>query len=204
MNSKEASSIYCNNNLKFKQMKTQYLLIIISFLFFASCNEKDGPVIIPPKEKPEYYDLGIRLSDYNACKSITKETDGSYYVDWTDGFDAYFFLDMQLDEEDMAAGVEFAKYNLLEFEVKGASVIDNTPLILFLGGYAWPNFCSDCKNFIPISTDWVKVSCDLMADVPNQAAVAPWSWIRLGIGANAHTPTFYIRNIKLYNPNYQK
>ncbi len=185
-------------------MNLQYLVAIIVLLTFASCSEKDGPSIIPPKPRPEYYDLEVRLSDYNACKSISKQSDGSYYIDWTDGFDASFYMDMVLDNEDKAAGIEFAKYNLLEFEVKGASVIDNTPLILFLGGFAWPNYCSDCKNFIPASSDWVKVSCDLMADVPNKAAVAPWTWIRLGIGANAHTPTFYIRNIKLYDPSYQK
>lgn len=186
-------------------MKSQYLLTIIFLLIFVSCDEKDGPTIIPPKPRPEYYDLQVRLTDHQACKSITKQSDGSYFIDWTDGFDAFFYMDMLLeDEEDKVGGVEFAKYNRLDFEVKGATIIDNTPLILFLGGFEWPNYCSDTKNFIPISSDWVKVSCDLMEDVPNKAAVIPWTWIRVGVGANAHTPTFFIRNIRLYNPNHKE
>ena len=186
-------------------MKTRFLLLLFALplLLLSSCDEKDGPTIIPPKEKPAYYDVAIRTTDYERCKEITLQDDGSYFVDWTDGFDSFFFMDIQLDEDDKAAGAEFSLYNVLEFEVKGATVVDNTPLIIFLGQCtAWPNFCSDCKNFIPISTDWVKVTSNFMEDVPNQAAAAPWTWMRVGIGANAHTPTFYIRNIRLINPNH--
>lgn len=189
-----------------KIMKTQYLnFILILFLaLFTSCSEKDGPVIIPPTPKPQYYTLAIRQQDYNAVKSITMDADSSWYIDCTDGYDTNFYMDMELDDDDKAAGVDFSKYNVLEFEVKGASQVENTPIILFLGGFQWPNYCSDCKNFIPGSSDWVKVTCNLWDDVPNQAALAPWTWIRLGFGANAHTPTFYIRNIRLYNPNWKK
>ena len=48
----------------------------------------------------------------------------------------------------------------------------------------------------------MKVTCNFMEDVPNKAAAAPWTWMRVGVGANAHTPTFYIRNIRLVNPNH--
>ncbi len=186
-------------------MKTRFFLLLSALfvLIFSACDKKDEPTIIPPKEKPAYYDVTIRSTDSQACREITLQEDGSYFVDWTDGFDAYFFLDIQLDEDEMAAGAEFGKYNVLEFEVKGASVVENTPLIIMLGKLdGWPNYCSDCKNFIPISDDWVKVSCNFMNDVPNKAAFAPWTWMRVGVGANAHTPTFYIRNIRLVNPNH--
>lgn len=182
-------------------MKVRILLFLAALpLLFASCSEKESPTIIPPKEKPAFYSCEIRATDHQACKEITKQSDGSYFIDWTNGFDAFFFFDIQLNEEDRAAGVEFEKYNVLEFEVKGATVVENTPLIIFCGAMAWPNFCSDSKNFIPISTDWVKVTCKLMEDIPNKAAAAPWTWMRVGVGANAHTPTFCIRNIRVVNP----
>lgn len=183
------------------------LILITSVLFlsfFISCNEKDGPAIIPPTPKPQYYNLSVRLQDYNACQSITLQNDGSWFIDCTGGFDTNFFLDIELDDEEKASGVEFSKYYVLEFEVKGATEVDNTPLIIFLGAFEWPNYCSDCKRFIPKCTEWTKVSCNLMEDVPNKAAKAPWTWIRMGFGANAHTPTFYIRNVRLYDPNWKQ
>ena len=116
-------------------MKTRFLLLLFALplLLLSSCDEKDGPTIIPPKEKPAYYDVAIRTTDHERCKEITLQDDGSYFVDWTDGFDSFFFMDIQLDEDDKAAGAEFSLYNVLEFEVKGATVVDNTPLIIFLG-----------------------------------------------------------------------
>lgn len=78
-------------------MRTRFLLFLslLPLLLLSSCDEKDGPTIIPPKEKPAYYDVTIRATDHQACKEITPQADGSYFVDWTDGFDAFFFMDIQ-------------------------------------------------------------------------------------------------------------
>ena len=106
-------------------MRTRFLLFLslLPLLLLSSCDEKDGPTIIPPKEKPAYYDVTIRATDHQACKEITPQADGSYFVDWTDGFDAIFFMDIQLDEGDQAAGADFNLYIVFEFEVIGASVV---------------------------------------------------------------------------------
>lgn len=133
-------------------MKTRFLLLLFALplLLLSSCDEKDGPTIIPPKEKPAYYDVAIRTTDYERCKEITLQDDGSYFVDWTDGFDSFFFMDIQLDEDDKAAGAEFSLYNVLEFEVKGATVVDNTPLIIFLGQCtAWPTSARTARTSFP-------------------------------------------------------
>lgn len=163
----------------------------------------DGP--LPPMENPEYYELEIRDTDRQNT-DVFKQDDGSWLLDWhwgggedgTGGNDAFFYLDIK-----ETTGVDFDTYNVLEFDVRGATLVENTPLIMMLGGFAWPNYCSDCKNFIPVSEDWVKVSCNLMEDVPNKAAVKPWTWIRVGVGGNAHTPTFYLRNVRLLKAENQ-
>lgn len=183
-------------------MKTLFRLFVatVMMLSFWACSEKAEVPIIPPAEAPDYYDVTVRTTDHERCTEVSKQDDGSWYIDWHlesqggPGWDAFVYLDIQLGEE-QGAGADFSKFNILEFEVKGATEIEKTPLILFLGGLAWPANCSDCKNFIPISDDWVKVTCYLKDDGAD--ALAPWTWIRMGIGANAHTPSFYIRNIRL-------
>lgn len=195
-------------------MKTQLnrLLVLVSLPLLAlSCKEKEGPEVIPPEPKPASYECTVRplVEGETQVNSITAQDDGSWFIDWNNYNDAFFFLDITLEDDEKATGLDYSQYNVLEFEVKGVTAVEantpqgspdgDTPLIMYLGGYGYPANCSDCKNYLPVTEDWVKITCDLVTD--GAAAVAPWTWIRIGIGANNHTPTFYIRNIRILNPD---
>lgn len=195
-------------------MKTRLnrLLLLVSMPLLAlSCKEKEGPEVIPPEPKPSAYECTVRplVEGETQVNSITAQDDGSWFIDWNGYFDAFFFLDITLNEDEKAAGLDYSQYNVLEFEVKGVTAVTpttpqgpangDTPLIIYVGGTAYPTNCSDCKNVFPVSEDWVKVTCDLAAD--GAQAGTPWTWVRIGIGANAATPTFYIRNIRIINPD---
>lgn len=74
-------------------------------------------------------------------------------------------MDIQLDEDDKAAGAG-APLQRIEFEVKGATVVENTRDLP--RKHRMAQLLLRLQNFIPISTDWVKVTATLWRTYPTK------------------------------------